>query len=70
MNQASGTNGTIKNDSTFVSLEVPKEKRKESGAEGVFEEIMAETFPCLAKAQTHSINETISQEYRGKVTFR
>lgn len=48
MNRASGTYGTITKD-TFGSSESQKEKRKECGAEEIFEEIMTENFQNLAK---------------------
>ena len=48
MNRTSGIYGTIAKCLKFVSLDTPKERR-ECGAEKIYEEIMAENFPNLAK---------------------
>lgn len=39
----------IMKDLSFMSSESPKERKKESGAEKVFEVIMADKFPNFAK---------------------
>lgn len=47
MSRHSGTDGIVTKDLTFVSLESQKEE-KESGAEKVWKEIMAENSQNLA----------------------
>ena len=48
MNRTSGICGTIAKCLKFMSLDT-QEERRECGAEKIYEEIMAENFPNLAK---------------------
>lgn len=49
MNRASGTWGTVTKDLNIHVTDIPEWKEIEDGAEKVFEEILAKTFPNLEK---------------------